>query len=110
MSQATIDEVVDMLRALHLPHMRPAAPELMAATKAQRWDPAEAARALLATELTGNQASSINSRRKAAVFPTGKTFNARDETVSDPHRTARRSAISAPLTESPPSSQYPIAA
>lgn len=53
------DDVVDLLRQLRLPHMRAAAPELLATAKAQRWDPAEAIRALLAAELAGRQASSI---------------------------------------------------
>ena len=39
-------------------------------------------RALLTEELAGRQASSIRARRKAAGFPTGKTFDAWDETVS----------------------------
>ena len=39
-------------------------------------------KALLAEELAGRQASSIRARRKAAGFPTGKTFDAWDETVS----------------------------
>ena len=77
-----IDEVVGLLRELRLPHMRSSAPDLLATAKAQRWDPAEAVRALLAEELAGRQASSINSRRKAAGFPTGKTFDAWDETIS----------------------------
>jgi DNA replication protein DnaC len=77
-----IDEVVDLLRQLRLPHMRRNAPELLATAKAQRWEPAEAMRALLAEELGGRQRSSITSRRKAAGFPTGKTFDAWDETVS----------------------------
>jgi DNA replication protein DnaC len=77
-----VDEVVDLLRELRLPHMRRTATDLLATAKAQRWDPAEAVRALLAEELAGRQASSINSRRKAAGFPTGKTFDAWDETIS----------------------------
>lgn len=77
-----VDEVVDLLRELRLPHMRRTAPDLLATAKAQRWDPAEAVRALLAEELAGRHASSINSRRKAAGFPTGKTFDAWDETIS----------------------------
>lgn len=64
--------------AAHASH----APDLLATAKAQRWDPAEAVRALLAEELAGRQASSINARRKAAGFPTGKTFDAWDETIS----------------------------
>lgn len=82
MTTASIDEVVELLRTLRLPHMRQAAPDLLATAKAQRWEPAEAIRALLAEELTGRQASSIRSRRKAAGFPTGKTFEAWDENVS----------------------------
>ena len=75
MNSAPIDEVVDLLRALRLPHMRAAAPDLLATAKAQRWEPAEAMRALLTEELAGRQASSIRARRKAAGFPTGKTFD-----------------------------------
>ena len=62
--------------------MRVAAPELLATAKAQRWEPAEAIRALLAEELAGRQASSVRSRRKAAGFPTGKTFEVWDENLS----------------------------
>ena len=82
MTAAPIDEVVDLLRSLRLPHMRAAAPELLATAKAQRWEPAEAMRALLAEELSGRQASSVRSRRTAAGFPTGKTFDVWDESVS----------------------------
>ena len=77
-----VDEVIDLLRQLRLPHMRHAAAELLATAKAQRWDPAEAVRALLTEELAGRQASSIGTRRRAAGFPTGKTFDGWDETVS----------------------------
>ena len=48
MNPTPIDEVVDLLRTLRLPHMRVAAPDLLATAKAQRWEPAEAMRALLA--------------------------------------------------------------
>jgi len=82
MSATPIDEAVELLRALRLPHMRNAAPELLATAKAQRWEPAEAMRALLTEELSGRQASSIRARRKAAGFPTGKTFDVWDETLS----------------------------
>lgn len=82
MTAAPIDEVVDLLRSLRLPHMRNAAPDLLATAKAQRWEPAEAIRALLAEELAGRQASSVRSRRKAAGFPTGKTFDVWDEKLS----------------------------
>jgi len=82
MSAAPVDEVVELLRTLRLPHMRNAAPELLATAKAQRWEPAEAMRALLVEELQGRQTSSIRARRKAAGFPTGKTFDVWDETIS----------------------------
>ncbi len=77
-----VEEVVDLLRQLRLPHMRRSAAELLATAKAQRWDPAEAVRALLNEELTGRQRSSIGIRRKAAGFPTGKTFEGWDESLS----------------------------
>jgi DNA replication protein DnaC len=82
MTANAVDEVVELLRGLRLPHMRRHAPDLLATAKAQRWEPAEAVRALLAEELAGRQRSSIASRRKAAGFPTGKTFEAWDETIS----------------------------
>jgi DNA replication protein DnaC len=77
-----IDDVVELLKTLRLPHMRRHAPEMLATAKAQRWEPAEAIRALLAEELAGRTASSINTRRNAAGFPTGKTFDTFDENVS----------------------------
>ena len=79
---AVADEVVELLRQLRLPHMRRHAPDVLATAKAQRWEPAEAVRALLAEELAGRQASSIHTRRTAAGFPTGKTFDTWDEQVS----------------------------
>jgi DNA replication protein DnaC len=79
---ATIDEVVALLKSLRLPHMRAHAPDVLTTAKAQRWEPAEAIRALLAEELAGRNTSSINTRRAAAGFPTGKTFDTWDETVS----------------------------
>jgi len=81
-SDTAIDEVVHLLKSLRLPHMRRHAPDMLATAKAQRWEPAEAVRALLTEELAGRNASSINTRRAAAGFPTGKTFDTWDETVS----------------------------
>lgn len=82
MSAAPIDDVVELARQLRLPHLRRHAPEVLATAKAQRWEPAEAVRALLAEELAGRNASSVRIRRAAAGFPTGKTFDTWDETVS----------------------------
>jgi DNA replication protein DnaC len=82
MTDTAIDEVVGLLKTLRLPHMRRHAPDVLATAKAQRWEPAEAVRALLAEELAGRTASSITTRRNAAGFPTGKTFDSWDETIS----------------------------
>ena len=77
-----VDEVVGQLRVLRLPHMRRIAPDLLATAKSQRWDPAEAVKALLEEEISGREASSVQARRKAAGFPTGKTFEAWEEGLS----------------------------
>ena len=67
---------------MRLPHMRRIAPEVIATAKAQRWDPAEVLRALLAEEVAGRDRSSLATRRARAAFPTGKTFDAWDERLS----------------------------
>jgi DNA replication protein DnaC len=92
-STAPIDEVVELLKTLRLPHMRRHAPDVLTPAKAQRWEPAEAVRALLAEELAGRTASSINTRRAAAGFPTGKTFDTWDETVSSIPAPTQRSLV-----------------
>ena len=71
-----------VLRRLRLPHIRRHAPEVIATAKAQRWDPAEVLRALLAEEASGRDRASLATRRAAAGFPTGKTFDAWDESLS----------------------------
>ena len=71
-----------LLRRMRLPHMRRIAPEVLATAKAQRWDPAEVLRALLAEEVTGRDRSALATRRARAAFPTGKTFGAWDEHLS----------------------------
>jgi DNA replication protein DnaC len=71
-----------LLRRMRLPHMRRIAPEVLATAKAQRWDPAEVLRALLAEEVTGRDRSALATRRARAAFPTGKTFAAWDEQLS----------------------------
>lgn len=87
---AAVDEVIDLLRQLRLPHMRTHAPDVLATARAQRWEPAETLRALLAAELAGRQASSIRTRMKTAGFPTGKTFDTWNQQVSSvPEPTAR---------------------
>ena len=65
-----------LLRRLRLPHVRRHAPDVLATAKAQRWDPAEVLRVLLGEEVAGRDRSALATRRAAAAFPTGKTFDA----------------------------------
>lgn len=65
-----------LARRLRLPHIRRHAPVVLATAKAQRWDPAEVLRALLVEEAAGRERSALATRRAAAGFPTGKTFDA----------------------------------
>ena len=76
------DDVEALLRRLRLPHIRRAAPEVIATARAQRWEPVEVLRVLCAEEAAGRDRSALASRRASAGFPTGKTFDAWDETVS----------------------------
>ncbi|MGH3537547.1 MAG: ATP-binding protein, partial [Pseudonocardiaceae bacterium] len=65
-----------LLRRLRLPHIRRHAPEVIATAKAQRWEPVEVLRALFVEEAAGRERSALATRRAAAAFPTGKTFDA----------------------------------
>jgi DNA replication protein DnaC len=69
-------EVVELARRLRLPYLRQAATEVLVTAKAQRWDPAEALRVLLETEVEGRARSMTETRRRRAHFPAGKTFGA----------------------------------
>ena len=69
-------DLEDLLRRLRLPHIRRHAPEVVATAKAQRWEPAEVLKALFAEEVAGRERSALATRRSAAGFPTGKTFDA----------------------------------
>lgn len=71
-----------LLRRMRLPYMRTAAPDILATARAQRWDPAEIVKALLVEEVTGRERSALATRRTAAGFPTGKTFDAWQDTAS----------------------------
>jgi DNA replication protein DnaC len=75
-------ELDALLRRMRLPYLRRAAPEVLATAKAQRWDPAEVLRVLLAEEVAGRDRSSLATRRARAGFPTGKTFDAWEEHLS----------------------------
>jgi len=75
-------ELEALMRSLKMPYARALAPELIVTAKAQRWDPAEVIKALFVEEVAGRSRSMLATRRKAAGFPTGKTFDTWDETVS----------------------------
>ncbi len=82
------EEVEALLRQLRLPHIRHLAPEIVATAKAQRWEPIEVLKALFTEEVAGRQRSALATRRRAAGFPTGKTFHAwKPEASSIPHPT-----------------------
>lgn len=69
------EELDRILRRMRLPYLRKAAPDVLATARAQRWDPTEVLRVLLAEEVTGRDAATRRLRRKTASFPTGKTFS-----------------------------------
>ena len=82
------EDVETLLRRLRLPHIRNLAPEIVATAKAQRWEPIEVIKALLTEELAGRERSALATRRRAAGFPTGKTFDAwKPDASSIPHPT-----------------------
>ncbi|WP_372697283.1 IS21-like element helper ATPase IstB [Arthrobacter sp. JSM 101049] len=76
------EDIETLMRQLKMPHARALAPELVATAKAQRWEPAEVIKALFTEEVAGRARSMLATRRKAAGFPTGKTFDAWDESLS----------------------------
>ena len=68
-----------MTRRLRMPYLRSAAVDVVPTARAQRWDPAELLRALLAEEITGRDQATLRMRRRQANFPAGKTFAVWDE-------------------------------
>jgi hypothetical protein len=83
-------ELDALMRRMRLPYMRKAAPDVLATARAQRWEPAEVLRVLLAEEVTGRDAATRRMRRK----PAGKTFSS--------WRTEESSIPSPPRTRWPP--------
>jgi DNA replication protein DnaC len=75
-------EVEQLMRQLKMPYARTLAPELLVTAKAQRWEPVEVVKALLVEEVAGRSRSMLAHRRKAAGFPTGKTFQAWNPEIS----------------------------
>jgi DNA replication protein DnaC len=68
-------DVESLMKTLRLPHARAIAADVLATARAQRWDPTEVIKALLTEEAAGRARSMLTARRKAAGFPTGKTFD-----------------------------------
>src|SRR3982074_1196627 len=66
-------ELEALLRRMRLPYLRAAAPDVLATAKAQRWEPAEVLRVLLAEEVLGRDGATRRMRRKSANFPARKT-------------------------------------
>src|SRR5439155_16776556 len=75
-------ELDALLRRLRLPYIRGAAPEVIATAAAQRWEPAEVLRVLLAEEAAGRDRATIAMRRRASGLPAGKTFDSWNEQAS----------------------------
>jgi DNA replication protein DnaC len=75
-------EALELTRRLKLPHIRRALSDLIPTAKAQRWDPAEVVRVLLAEEAAGRDRANLLTRRKRAAFPAGKSFGDWDEQAS----------------------------
>ena len=75
-------ELDALLRRMRLPYVRRDAPEVLAVARAQRWEPGEVLRVLLDAEVAGRDRSTRTLRRKAAGFPSGKTFSSFDEAAS----------------------------
>jgi DNA replication protein DnaC len=67
-------ELAALLRRMRLPYLRTAAPEVLATARAQRWDPTETLRVLLAEEVRGRDEATRATRRRTAGLPAGKTF------------------------------------
>ena len=79
---AVIEETVGLCRRLRLKYVREQLADVMLTARAQRWDPAEALRALLVAEVEGRDRSTIEARRRRAHFPAGKTFESWDHSRS----------------------------
>jgi hypothetical protein len=86
------DELERLLRRMRLPHIRRVAPEVLATVKAQRWDPAEVLKALLAGEVTGRDRSALATCRARAASPSARPSPPGTEAVLHPRPPSRRCA------------------
>src|SRR5690606_31084922 len=68
------EDLAAVLKRMRMPYLRAAAPDVLATARAQRWDPTEVLRVLLAEEVRGRDEATKAARRKAAGLPAGKTF------------------------------------
>ena len=75
-------EAIELTRRLKLPHIRRHLTDLVPTARAQRWDPAELVRVLLAEEAAGRDAANLRTRRARAGFPAGKTLADFDTSAS----------------------------
>lgn len=90
---AISQELERLLRRMRLPYLRRAAPEVCATARAQRWDPAEVLRVLVAEEVKGRDVATKMLRRRDAGFPSGKTFDSwreHDSSIAAPTQQALR--------------------
>lgn len=69
-------EAIELTRRLRLPHVRRQLTDLIPTARAQRWDPADLVRVLLAEEATGRDAAMLATRRKNAGWATPWMFRA----------------------------------
>lgn len=72
---AVIEEVEALCRRLRLKYVREQMEEAVLTARAQRWDHAELLRLLLVAEVEGRNRSTIETKRRRAHFPAGKTFD-----------------------------------
>jgi len=85
-----LGEVVSLCRRLRLKYFREQAEDVVLTARAQRWDPAEAMRVLLAAEAEGRDRSTTELHRRRAHLPSGKTFEVWSEVRSSiPAKTQR---------------------
>lgn len=76
------EDLTAVLKRMRMPYLRAAAPDVLATAKAQRWDPTEVLRVLLAEEVRGRDAATKAMRRKSAGLPAGKTFDTWQDSAS----------------------------
>lgn len=84
-----LQEATTLARRLRLPYLRTAAAEVIPTARAQRWDPAELLRVLLAEEAHGRDVATVRNRRHRAGFPAASRSEARSNAWSTPPRPRR---------------------